>query len=425
VRLNKAIYGLLRSALLFYRKLKKQLLDFGFIFNDYDPCVANKMVDGSQMTVTFHVDDLKISHLRPQRVTELLLYLEQLYGEPMVVTRGKKHTYLGMDFDYTTKGVVKVSMDGYIEETLEEFPEHVVKPAKTCAANHLLTVNPNGKKLSEERAQLFHRYVAKLLFISRRSRPDIQATIAFLTTRVQSPDEDDWKKLVRLMGFLKGTLGDCLTLGAEGINVVKWWVDASYAAHPDMKSHTGGTLSLGRGAITSASKKQKINTTSSCEAEVVGVHDMAPQILWTQYFLECQGFEVKTSTLYQDNMSAMLLEKNGMASSTKRTKHINVRYFFIKDKVESGEVTIEHCGTNDMLADYFTKPLQGKKFKEFRDRIMGFVPVGGPEVVEPVILESKAMIKPFFKPAGIKAERRRPAGVCWSNNNRYGALARQ
>ena len=141
---------------------------------------------------------------------------------------------------------------------------------------------------------------------------------------------------------------------------------------------------------------------------------MVPQILCTTYLLEYHGFEVKASTFYQDNMSAMLLEKNRMASSTKRTKHINVWYFFIKDKVESGEVTIEHCGTNDMIADYFTKPLQGKKFKEFRDRIMGCVTVGGPEAVKPVMLKSKAMIKPFFKTAGIKAERQRPAGVCWS-----------
>ena len=84
---------------------------------------------------------------------------------------------------------------------------------------------------------------------------------------------------------------------------------------------------------------------------------MEPQILWRQYFLKCQGSEVKTLTLYQDNMSAMILEENGMASNTKRTKQINVRYFFIKDKVKSGELMIEHCGTDDILADYFTKPL--------------------------------------------------------------------
>ena len=93
---------------------------------------------------------------------------------------------------------------------------------------------------------------------------------------VKSPDEDDWKKLIRLLQFLKGTVSDALTLGGnKRINVVKWWVDTSYAVHPDCKSQTGGTISLRQGCITSASKKHKINTTSSCEAELVGVHDMS------------------------------------------------------------------------------------------------------------------------------------------------------
>ena len=82
---------------------------------------------------------------------------------------------------------------------------------------------------------------------------------------------------------------------------------------------------------------------------------------------------MKTSILYQDNKSAILMEENGMASSKKRTTHINVRCFFIKDKANSGEVTVKHCSTHDLLADFFTKPLQGIKFQELRNRVMGFV----------------------------------------------------
>jgi hypothetical protein len=95
-----------------------------------------------------------------------------------------------------------------------------------------------------------------------------------------------------------------------------------------------------------------------------------PQVLWTGYFLKEQGFEVKDTKLYQDNMSSILLEKNGRSSSTKRTRHMEIRYFFIKDQVASKEVTIEHCPTGDMVADYFTKPLQGAHFKKLRDIIM-------------------------------------------------------
>ena len=106
------------------------------------------------------------------------------------------------------------------------------------------------------------------------------------------------------------------------------------------------------------------------EAELVGVSDVMPMILWTQYFLEAQGYEVRDAKIYQNNQSAILLEKNGHASSGKRTRHINIRYFFIADRVKSKQVSIEYCPTDEMLSDYLTKPLQGAKFRGFRDKIL-------------------------------------------------------
>jgi len=101
------------------------------------------------------------------------------------------------------------------------------------------------------------------------------------------------------------------------------------------------------------------------------VHDVLPQILWTRHFLEAQGYQVKDNMLYQDNRSAMLLEENGRGSSGKRTRHINIRYFFIKDHVSSGNIKIEHCPTTEMVADFFTKPLQGTLFTKLRDQVLG------------------------------------------------------
>ena len=112
---------------------------------------------------------------------------------------------------------------------------------------------------------------------------------------------------------------------------MSWWMDASYGVHPDMKGHTGLTMSLGKGSVLSKSTKQKLNTTSSTEAELVGTFDGMLELLWVKYFLEAQGYHAERTVLYQDNKSAMLLEKNGQKSSTKRTKHINVRYYFVHD----------------------------------------------------------------------------------------------
>jgi hypothetical protein len=117
-----------------------------------------------------------------------------------------------------------------------------------------------------------------------------------------------------------------LILSADGSGVLMWYVDASFAVHPNMRSHTGGGLTMGRGFPIVISTKQKLNTRSSMESELVGVDNMMPIVVWSHYFLMSQGYGVTQNLLLQDNRSFMLLEKNGRASSGKRTRHISIRY---------------------------------------------------------------------------------------------------
>ena len=195
---------------------------------------------------------------------------------------------------------------------------------------------------------------------------------------MKAPTESDWEKLVHMMKYLNGTRQDELTLSADSLTRVMWWVDASFAIHPDMRSHTGAVMSMGNGALVSMSRKQKLNTRSSTEAELVGVDDAMNLILWTKLFLEAQGYNVASNVLFQDNKSAILLEKNGKKSSSSCTRALNIRYFFVTDQVEKGNLTIEYCPTNEMLGDFMMKPLQGSKFSFFKSRLMGndeWVPV--------------------------------------------------
>ena len=161
-----------------------------------------------------------------------------------------------------------------------------------------------------------------------------------------------------------------LTLQSDNLPIGKWWVDASYAVHHDCRGHTGSMLTLGKGAVACHSTRQKINTRSSTEAELVAVDDMAGHILWTRNFILAQVFLVHESIVYQDNRSAILLESNGMKSAGKRSKHIAIRYYFITDRVRKKEVKIEWCPTLEMLGDFFTKPVQGELFRKFRDGVL-------------------------------------------------------
>jgi hypothetical protein len=189
-----------------------------------------------------------------------------------------------------------------------------------------------------------------------------------------------------MMKYLRATKDDFLTLSANSLYNVGWWVDASYAVHSDMKSHTCGAMSLGRGITYGTSRRQKLNTKSSTEAEVVGTNDMLPQMLWTLYFLEAQGYKINNIVLYQDNKSSILLENNGRGSSGKRTRHmVNVRYFFIADRVKSKEIRIEYCPSGITVADYFTKALQGAIFRKLRDMIMDNTEIALPtDVIGPI-----------------------------------------
>ena len=373
VELLKALYGTLKAALLFWKLLSKQLVSWGFEINPYDWCVANKTIDGKQCTILWHVDDLKISHVDPNVQTTIIGLIDAEFGKesPITVTRGKVHDYLGMTLDYSEKGKVKIKMTDSVAKMIEGLPEEFDGEAVTPAGEDLFKIDEDSPKVDETRAQLFHTYTAKTLFICKRARPDLQTTISFLCKRVKDCREDDYKKLKRMLQFVRATKEDYLTLSAASLHNVRWWVDAAYAVHPDMKSHTGGALSLGRGVIYGTSKGQKLNTKSSTEAEIVGTDDVMPQMLWTLYFLEAQGYKIDDNLLYQDNKSSILLETNGRGSSGKRTRHINVRYFFIADRVKSGEIRIEHCPTGIMIADYFTKALQGAQFRRLRDMIMG------------------------------------------------------
>jgi len=154
------------------------------------------------------------------------------------------------------------------------------------------------------------------------------------------------------------------------VNVIKWWVDASFGVHPDFRSHMGAMMTMGSGAFQSFSKKQKLNTRSSNESELVALDDVSVHIMWTNLFLEHHGYRVDKNIVFQDNKTSILLEINGLKSAGKRSRAINLRYVWITDQIKKGNVSVEYCPTGEMKADFFTKPLVGAKIFRFRKSIL-------------------------------------------------------
>ncbi len=200
---------------------------------------------------------------------------------------------------------------GFYQKVINGFMEDIHGSASTPTGENLFQVRDKEERvtLDDKRAQYFHSTVAQLLFVTMRCRRDIQTAVVFLTTRVKDPDEDDWVKLQCILKYLHGTVYLSSTLDASQMTLVRWWVDASFAIHPDYRSHTGAVLSLRKGSVTRMLRKQRLNTKSLTEAEVVGVNDASSQILWTNYFIKAQGYRIDDTLTYQDNQSAILLEK--------------------------------------------------------------------------------------------------------------------
>ena len=193
---------------------------------------------------------------------------------------------------------------------------------------------------------------------------------------MQAPTFKDKENLIQLLKYLNGTANRGLLFQAGGTVKPATLVDASYSIHPDGKSRTGIVIMLAGAAILCMTMKQKLATKSSTESEIVALSDGAVEVLWLMEFLKCQGYDVSGMTIGQDNQSVLTLMSKVRGQSN-RTKHLNSRYFFVRDRVLTGELKLVYVKTEDMVADILTKPLTGFQFHRLTDALLGNKHHGG------------------------------------------------
>ena len=179
----------------------------------------NKTINGKQCTVGWHVDDVRVSHIDPLVVDKIIGLMSAEFGKeaPLTVSKEKVHEYLGMQFDFSEKGAVTIDMIDYVKTVISEMPEDMVGKAPTPAANHLFDIREDPVKIEQEKADTYHKMVMQLQYLSQWARPDLRTAVSFLNKRVSAPDEDDYKKLTRVMRYLRATIMMPLTLRAECI----------------------------------------------------------------------------------------------------------------------------------------------------------------------------------------------------------------
>jgi hypothetical protein len=366
VKLDKALYGCVQSAKLWYEKLTGVLRDMGFTHNAVDKCVMNQTINGKQCTLVIYVDDILVLSQDDASLEYVIGGLKGAFKE-VTTEKSDDFSYLGMRIRFLDHTVI-VTMDGFVEDVITEYDTTGVR--STPATSELFETNGDLQEICKMRKVKFHTLVAKLLYLSKRVRPDIQVAVMYLCTRVRCPNEQDIKKLERVMQYINGTKEFGLTLKCDGPLRIIGFIDAAYGCHVDGKSHSGAVVQLCGCCVMAISRKQKIVSKSSTEAELIALSDLCSIVELCNDFMNEQGYDdADVPLIWQDNQSTISMVKTGGGAT--RTKHLRVRQNLVRERIENGNIVVEYMPTLGMIADVLTKPLQGALFRGLSGRVLG------------------------------------------------------
>lgn len=353
-KLNKPLYGLKQAPRQWYAKLRTMLQNLGFKPSAYDPSLyIHTGPDGKWVLV--YVDDLLLMATNLEKLSELKNRLKELLP---LKDLGEVTDYLGMEItrDRETK-LIYLSQKRYIQEVTRRFQDFNPKPFQTpLAVNHNLTL-PSDDEDPVEGQERYPELVGCLMYLMVCTRPDIAHALSVLG-RFVAPGRhgpEHWKAALRVLGYIQHTADYQLTLGGPDLTL-EGYTDASWADDLlDRRSSQGHCLVLGSGAISWKATKSSSVALSSCEAELYGGTSAAQDMLWLKRLAEELGIYSKAPVLWCDNKSTIALTKDPIYSA--RSKHIEARYHFLRELNVQGELTTKHIGTEDNVADIFTKPL--------------------------------------------------------------------
>jgi hypothetical protein len=376
VRLNKCIYGLRQAAFAWRQLLNTTLLKLGFTMLQTDNCVykISKVIKGQAETLFLgvYVDDILC--LGSSNI--IIHWFRDEFSKSFTITFNQTvSSFLGMQLiiDRPAK-TITLEQQGYIDHLISRFNIDTTKvltfPNTPMSSNDMIDHAP--EKLSITEQTLYMQIVGSLLFLSTRSRPDLSYSVNYLTLFMTNATQVHLKLAHRVLQYIYLTRHIKLTFnGSLGTNFYVM-VDSSYATHTDRKSHYGYSIHMNNqsGACITVSKKASLLALSSTEAEYIGMFEASKVIMWLrQFLLELNVPLLEPTTMYEDNKSAIQIVQNG--NDKGRTKHMDVRYHYIRELVAEKALRVEYMPTTSMVADMLTKALDPKLFLHFRNSLLG------------------------------------------------------
>jgi hypothetical protein len=366
VKLRKAIYGLVEAARLWYDHVSDTLITLGYTKTPSDNCVFVRRVNKEECIIFLHVDDMFITYSDTSLYDDLLKGLQRHY-KGLTVKADRTLSYLGMEATFDDdNGSVTLGQTGYVSDIIKRF--NITGKASSPADNDLFKSVPDSPPTDITR---YRSMVMSTFYLAKRTRPDLLVATSYLASRCAAPTEDDQRKLNRVLMYVNATKHLSLTLRPDSLDIHAY-IDASFGCHPDGKSHSGIVITLGRsgGPVHAQSSKQKLVTKHSTEAELVGINDGVSQVMWTRALLrDLHLLTPGPSKIMQDNRSTIIIANNGTGHKG-RTRHIDVRYFYVSERIQAGDVILQWLPTEEMPADALTKPLAGALFHKLRAMLL-------------------------------------------------------
>ncbi|KAF6202186.1 hypothetical protein GE061_004584 [Apolygus lucorum] len=358
-KLKKSLYGLKQSSLNWNRRLTDFLKKKGLFPLKNEPCIF--INETKTIIMAIYVDDGAVFANDKNQLDEILIGLKKEFE---ITIFDNPKNFVGFEISLTPNNL-KLNQASYIQRLLEKYEMNDANSVRTP----MVTQNQQNQKFEEMKFP-FREMVGSLLYVSSKTRPDLAYSVGYSSRHLENPSEQDFANVKRSLRYLNGTKNEGISFSKNNeTDELIAFCDSDFAGDPDTRRSTSGyAIFYSGGPVSWRSRKQPIVSTSSTEAEFISAAECCRELIFLKSLLfELTGKHVPI-TLYIDNMSTIELIKKGKMNT--RSKHIDVKYYFIKEKFDKGILDLKHCKSANQIADIFTKPLGFNKFEEFKKKLI-------------------------------------------------------
>jgi hypothetical protein len=360
-KLSKALYGLKQAPRAWYECLRDFLIANGFEVGKADPTLFTKTIANDLFVCQIYVDDIIFGSTNKSTCAQFSRIMVQKFEMSMM---GELKYFLGFQVKQLQEGTF-ISQKKYIQDILTKFGMKDAKPIKTpMGTNEHLDLDTGGKFVDQK---VYQSMIGSLLYLCA-SRPDIMLSVCMCARFQADPKEVHLRAVKRILRYLVHTPKSGLWYPKGSTFDLIGYSDADWAGYKiDRKSTSGTCQFLGRSLVSWASKKQNFVALSTVEAEYIAAGHCCVQLLWMRQTLRDYGYKLTKVPLLCDNESAIRMADNPVEHN--RTKHIAIRYHFLRDHQQRGDIEIAYVSTKEQLANIFTKPLDEKTFTKLRHEL--------------------------------------------------------